>query len=132
MMKKNILVVEDFTSVRHFICDMLSRNGYGTYEAANGNEALSILSQNGDISLVVTDYNMPECTGLELLKKMKTNPETETIPVIFLTAELSQEKLKLAKEAGLTGWIKKPYRSDIFFAQIESAVSEENNVSAKS
>jgi two-component system chemotaxis response regulator CheY len=123
-MKKNILVVDDFASIRHFICDTLGRKGYGTYQASNGNEALAILSQNEDINLVLTDYNMPGCTGLDLLKKMKANPETQKVPVIFLTTELSPEKMKSAKDAGLTSWIKKPYRSNSFFAQIEEAFNE--------
>jgi two-component system chemotaxis response regulator CheY len=123
-MNKNILVVEDFASIRHFICDTLERKGYRTYEAANGNEALALLSEKKDINLVLTDYNMPGCTGFELLKKIKTNPETKKVPVIFLTTELSTEKMKSATEAGLTAWIKKPYRSDTFFTQIENAVNE--------
>jgi two-component system, chemotaxis family, chemotaxis protein CheY len=123
-MKKKILVVEDFASIRNFVCDTLNRKGYDTISAANGNEALVILKEkNEEIDLVLTDYNMPDGTGYELLKKIKGNPATMKIPVIFLTTESSPEKMKLAKDAGLSAWVKKPYRAENFFEQIQRAVS---------
>jgi CheY-like chemotaxis protein len=66
---------------------------------------------------------MPDCTGLELLKRIKETPDLSQIPVVFLTTESSPDKIKHALETGLAGWIKKPYRSEIFFAEIESAIS---------
>jgi CheY-like chemotaxis protein len=66
---------------------------------------------------------MPECTGFELLKKIKANPAIAHVPVIFLTTESNPDKMRSAKDAGLTAWIKKPYRSETFFAQIENALN---------
>lgn len=123
-MKKRILVVEDFASIRTFVCETLNRKGYDTIGAANSKEAMSILSQaNTEINLVLTDYNMPDGTGYELLKKIKGNTATMNIPVIFLTTESSPDKMKLAKDAGLSAWVKKPYRAENFFEQIQRAVS---------
>lgn len=122
-MKKTILVVDDFASIRDFVCDTLQRKGYETLGAANGNEAYKVLTERvGDVNLVLTDYNMPDCTGFELLKKIKENPIVTKVPVIFLTTESNPDKMRSAKEAGLTAWIKKPYRSETFFAQIENAM----------
>lgn len=122
-MKKTILVVEDFASVREFVCETLQRKGYYTIGAANGNEAYTLLEANIDVvGLVLADYYMPDCTGFELLKRIKANTKTAMIPVIFLTTESSPEKIRNAKDAGLTAWIKKPYRAETFFAQIESAM----------
>jgi len=122
-MKKTILVVDDFASIRDFVCDTLQRKGYQTLGAANGNEAYKALIENPhDFNLVLTDYNMPDCTGFELLKKIKENPVVKKIPVVFLTTESNPEKMRSAKEAGLAAWIKKPYRSETFFAQIENAM----------
>ena len=122
-MKKKILVVEDFASIRTFVCETLSRKGYETVGAANSKDAMAILSENnGEIDLVLTDYNMPDGTGYELLKKIKDNPATAKIPVMFLTTESNPDKMKLAKEAGLTAWVKKPYRAENFFEQIQRAV----------
>ena len=122
-MKKTILVVDDFASIRDFVCDTLQRKGYETLGAANGNEAYQVLTQKAnDVNLVLTDYNMPDCTGFELLKKIKENPLVTRVPVIFLTTESNPDKMRSAKEAGLSAWIKKPYRSETFFAQIENVM----------
>lgn len=122
-MKKTILVVDDFASIRNFVCETLQRKGYETLGASNGIEAYKVLTEGGSaVNLVITDYNMPDCTGFELLKRIKENPVVAQVPVIFLTTESNPDKMRGAKEAGLSAWIKKPYRSETFFAQIESAL----------
>jgi two-component system chemotaxis response regulator CheY len=124
-MKKTILVVEDFASIRKFVCQSLERKGYNTIGASNGKEAFATLIENaGEVDLVLTDYNMPDGSGFDLLKKIKSNPKVADVPVIFLTAAMSFENMKAATEAGLTAWIGNPYRSEIFFAEIESALSK--------
>ena len=121
-MQKTILVVDDFASIRNFVCSTLQRKGYSTLGAANGNEAFRILMEkSANVNLVLTDYNMPDCTGFDLLKRIKDNPDTANIPVIFLTTELSYQKMENAQKAGLFAWIKKPYRSEDFFEKIEKA-----------
>ena len=114
-MKKTILVVDDFASIRDFVCEMLRRKGYATLGAANGNQAYAMLSDKTNVNLVLTDYNMPDCTGPELLQKIKSNPEISRVPVVFLTTESNPDKMRDAKEAGLSAWIKKPYRAETFF-----------------
>ena len=122
-MKKTILVIDDFASIRDFVCETLQRNGYDTVSAANGNEGYKVLTQRQDINLVLTDYNMPDCTGFELLKKIKANPDFIKLPVVFLTTESNPEKMRAAKDAGLAAWIKKPYRAESFFAQIDNSIN---------
>jgi DNA-binding response OmpR family regulator len=123
-MTKTILVVEDFTSVRNFICETLQRKGYRAFGVSKGNEAYALLVEHGHtVDLVLTDYYMSDCTGLELLKRIRETSELSQIPVVFLTTESSPEKIKHALEAGLAAWIKKPYRSENFFAEIESAIN---------
>jgi two-component system, chemotaxis family, chemotaxis protein CheY len=122
-MKKKVLVVEDFASVRAFVCEKLNGKGYETIGAANIKEAVTIITQhNNEIGLVITDYTMPDGTGYELLKNIKENSVTTRIPVMFLTTESSPDKMRLAKDAGLTAWVKKPYRGKHFFHLIEAAV----------
>ncbi|WP_159453704.1 response regulator [Ohtaekwangia koreensis] len=122
-MKKTILVVEDFTSIRNFLCDTLERAGYATIATSNGNEAFGVLNNETiSVDLVLSDYNMPECTGLELLNKIKGQTGTSKIPVIFLTTERDPEKMREAQKAGLAAWVKKPYKADTFFALIENAI----------
>ena len=122
-MKKKILVVDDFASIRDFVCETLQRKGYETIGASNGNEAFKVLSATPDVDLVLTDYNMPDCTGFELLKKIKSDAAVSKVPVIFLTTESHPDKMKAAKAAGLSAWIKKPYRAETFFSQIENVIN---------
>src|SRR6186713_3259706 len=98
-MKKTILVVDDFASIRDFVCETLHRKGYETVGAANGNQAYEVLKATQGVDLVLTDYNMPDCTGFELLKKIKSDPSVASVPVIFLTTESSPDKMRAAKEA---------------------------------
>jgi two-component system, chemotaxis family, chemotaxis protein CheY len=123
-MKKTVLVADDFKSIRNFICNMLESKGYRTVGASDGNEAFQMLLMNpGKIDLVLTDYNMPDCTGLDLLKMIKTHPQIAKIPVVFLTTEGDPEKVRKAKASGLSEWIKKPYQNDVFFTKIENIIS---------
>jgi len=123
-MKKTILVVEDFESIRNFVCNTLQQKGYEAIGAADGNEAFELLTnRTNPVSLVLSDYNMPRCTGFELLQKIKANKATSAIPVMFLTTESDPAKMRAAKDAGLSAWVKKPYKADLFFAQIENIVS---------
>ena len=109
------------------MCETLERKGYQTFGAGSGDEAFAMLSKaGGGIDLVITDYHMPDCTGHDLLVMMKADKVTARIPVIFLTTELSPEKMKQSKEAGLSAWIKKPYRSEAFFATIHEVLQNEN------
>ena len=122
-MKKKILVVEDFASIRRFVCETLQRKGYDTIGASTGKEAYDLLTQSNDsIDLVLTDYNMPDGTGYDLLKRIRLNVRTSSIPVIFLTTESNPDAMKKAKEAGLNAWIKKPYRAENFFDHIYRAL----------
>jgi len=122
-MKKRILVVDDFASIRNFVCSMLQLRGYETIEATGCKEALSVLLELGDnIDLVISDFNMPDGTGLDLLKSVKARPALRHIPFMFLTTESSPEKMRSARDLGLTAWIKKPYKAENFFDQIRRAV----------
>jgi CheY-like chemotaxis protein len=125
--KKTILVVDDFTSIRKFVCETLERKGYHTLDAGSGVEAYELLIQNVTaVDLILTDYNMPDCTGHDLLVMVKANAVTAEIPVVFLTTDMSPEKMRQSKDAGLTAWIKKPYRSEAFFSTIQKALNNEN------
>lgn len=85
---KTILVVDDFVSIRKFVCETLTRHGFRTLQASNGKEAYAVVSESSEkVDLVLSDYNMPDCTGIQLLKLIKNNPLTATVPVIFLTSE---------------------------------------------
>lgn len=121
---KTILVVEDFGAVQHFLREMLESKGYRTLGASNGQRAIEVLANHPNVDLVLTDYHMPISNGYDLLLKMKSNPETSRIPVIFLTAESSPQAMEPCKELGFTAWIKKPYRAEILFEEIKKTLSQ--------
>lgn len=122
-MRKTILVVDDFESVREFICETLRGRGYDTMSATNGAEAFRLLTEHATtVSLVLMDYTMPDGSGHDLLLRIKTNDSTAGIAVVFLTTESSPEKMEAARLAGLSGWIRKPYRAEAFFGQIQNAI----------
>lgn len=121
---KTILVVEDLVSVQQFVRETLESRGYKTLGATNGDRAYEILlNRPSSIHLVLTDYHMPDSTGYDLLKKIRANEEFQNLPVIFVTAESNPILMKEAKEAGITSWIKKPYRSETFLSEIERVMN---------
>jgi two-component system, chemotaxis family, chemotaxis protein CheY len=120
---KTILVVEDFSSIRRFLCSKLQSKGYKTIAASTGEEAYELLTnKSSKVNLVLSDFNMPDCSGFDLLKTIKRNPALEDIPVVFLTTEALSDKIRIAQETGIAGFIHKPYREDAFFAEIKRAI----------
>lgn len=122
-MSKTILVVDDFSSIRNFLCETLHKQGYQTLSAGHGKEALEILASDHEkIDLVLSDFNMPEMDGMGLLKSIKANQQYKEKPVIFLTTDSDPGKMREAKDLGLSAWITKPYKLPNFLAQIEYAL----------
>lgn len=122
-MSKTILVVDDFSSIRNFLCETLHKQGYQTLSAGHGKEALEILeTEHANIDLVLSDFNMPEMDGMGLLKSIKGNQQFAQKPVIFLTTDSDPGKMRQAKDLGLSAWITKPYKLPNFLAQIEYAL----------
>jgi CheY-like chemotaxis protein len=122
-MSKTILVVDDFSSIRKFLCETLNKNGYVTKAAIHGREAAEILESDGaEVDLVLSDFNMPHMNGMELLKHIRNTPGLAQKPVIFLTTDADPGKMREAKGLGLSAWITKPYKLPNFLAQIEYAL----------
>jgi two-component system, chemotaxis family, chemotaxis protein CheY len=120
-MAKRILIVEDFNTSRLIIRKTLEKQGYLVDEASDGREALKFLD-GSKIDLVITDYNMPNMDGGELVEYIRNKPEYKYIPILMLSTETNKEKQTRAKEARVTGWIKKPFEVDVFNAIIEKAL----------
>ncbi|WP_434025558.1 chemotaxis response regulator CheY [Neptuniibacter halophilus] len=104
-----ILVVDDFSTMRRIIRKLLSELGFkNIIEAEDGTKALTVL-KNEHIDFVLTDWNMPNMTGLDLLKEIRNNPELSSIPVLMVTAESKREQITAAAMAGVNGYIVKPF-----------------------
>lgn len=110
-MDKNmkILVVDDFSTMRRIIKNLLRDLGFtNIQEADDGNTALPML-QNGDFDFVVTDWNMPGMQGIDLLKEIRKDDSLAHLPVLMVTAEAKREQIIMAAQAGVNGYIVKPF-----------------------
>ncbi|MCK7458073.1 chemotaxis response regulator CheY [Idiomarina aminovorans] len=110
-MDKNmkILVVDDFSTMRRIIKNLLRDLGFtNIQEADDGNTALPML-QNGDFDFVVTDWNMPGMQGIDLLKEIRKDDNLAHLPILMVTAEAKREQIIMAAQAGVNGYIVKPF-----------------------
>jgi two-component system chemotaxis response regulator CheY len=110
-MSFNLLIVDDSGSMRTVIKKIVTISGFqidNCLEANNGREAMELLSSNW-IDIIISDINMPEVNGLELLEQLKKNDTLKEIPVIMITTEGSSQRMQEAFERGAKGFIKKPF-----------------------
>jgi two-component system chemotaxis response regulator CheY len=109
-MAKTILAIDDSTSIRQMVAFTLKSAGYTVIEAADGQEGLEKATIHAhDITLILTDQNMPRMDGLALTKALRGMPEFTTTPILMLTTESSDEMKSQGKAAGATGWLVKPF-----------------------
>ena len=105
----NILVVDDFSTMRRIIKNLLHDLGYqNVSEADDGNTALPML-RSGKFDFLITDWNMPGMPGLELLKQVRADNALSKMPVLMLTAEAKREQIVEAAQAGVSGYVIKPF-----------------------
>ena len=110
-MNKNmkILIVDDFSTMRRIVKNLLRDLGFNnTQEADDGLTALPMLKK-GDLEFVVTDWNMPGMQGIDLLKNIRADEELKHLPVLMITAEAKREQIIEAAQAGVNGYIVKPF-----------------------
>ena len=104
-----VLVVDDFSTMRRIIKNLLRDLGFTNIsEADDGNTALPML-KDGNFEFVVTDWNMPGMQGIDLLKAIRADAKLSHIPVLMVTAEAKKEQIIMAAQAGVNGYIVKPF-----------------------
>jgi two-component system chemotaxis response regulator CheY len=104
-----ILIVDDFSTMRRIIKNLLRDLGFtNTVEADDGNTAVPILNAGG-IDFLVTDWNMPGMQGIDLLRHVRADEKLSTMPVLMVTAEQKREQIIEAAQAGVNGYIVKPF-----------------------
>jgi two-component system chemotaxis response regulator CheY len=104
-----ILVVDDFSTMRRIVKNLLGDLGFKNIEEADdGNTALPKL-QSGKFDFLVTDWNMPGMTGIDLLKAVRADPNLASLPVLMVTAESKREQIIEAAQAGVNGYVVKPF-----------------------
>ena len=107
--KLKFLVVDDFSTMRRIVRNLLKELGYiNADEAEDGAVALQRL-KGGGFDFVVTDWNMPNMDGLQLLQAVRADPALKHLPVLMITAEAKRENIIAAAQAGASGYIVKPF-----------------------
>jgi two-component system chemotaxis response regulator CheY len=114
-----ILVVDDFSTMRRIIKNLLRDLGFNnTQEADDGSTALPML-QKGDFDFVVTDWNMPGMQGIDLLKAIRADDNLKHLPVLMVTAEAKREQIIAAAQAGVNGYVVKPFTAATLKEKLE-------------
>lgn len=110
-MAKKALTVDDSKTMREMVSFTLKGAGFDVLEAEDGQQAVNIL-KNGRVDVVVTDLNMPNMNGIELIKALRADPAHKATPILMLTTEADGSKKEEGKNAGATGWIIKPFQPE--------------------
>lgn len=120
-MSKSIVIAEDFNVSRKIIASVLTKAGHKVMEAADGKEAAALFDGR-KIDMLITDFNMPEMNGAELIQKVRASSKYSFIPILLLTTEVNENKLKTALDENITAWIKKPFQADDFLKIVTKAL----------
>jgi two-component system chemotaxis response regulator CheY len=114
------LVVDDSRAMRMIIAKTLNELGYEVRQASNGREALEMIeAEKGALKLVLTDWNMPEINGLELLKRLRQIPELASLVVVMVTTETDMDQMSAALEAGANEYVMKPFTKEILVEKLQ-------------
>lgn len=114
-----ILVVDDFSTMRRIIKNLLRDLGFTNItEADDGKTALPML-QNGDFDFLITDWNMPGMTGIDLLRAVRADERLAKLPVLMVTAEAKKDQIVEAAQAGVNGYVVKPFTAETLKEKIE-------------
>ncbi len=117
-MSKNIMVVDDSFTTRKMLSFLLKGEGFNVVSAENGIDALEKLTFS-DVDVIITDLNMPQMDGLELVNSLKKNPDYKDIPVIMLTTECEDSDKQKGIEAGVSLYLIKPIPQDVLIKEVK-------------
>lgn len=135
--KTKFLVVDDFATMRKIVKKVLDELGYkNVVEAADGKQALDVLNQaltgNDPIQFIISDWNMPNMQGIDLLKACKANPKLSTVPFVLVTAESEQSQIVEAAKSGVSEYVIKPFNAATLKAKIEKVYNKHQQAEKKS
>jgi len=122
-----ILIVDDFSTMRRIIKNLLRDLGFtNTFEADDGTTALPML-KNGSFDFLITDWNMPGMSGIDLLSYVRADDRIKHLPVLMVTAEAKREQIIKAAQAGVNGYVIKPFTAQVLKGKIEKIFERVNN-----
>ncbi len=114
-----VLIVDDFSTMRRIVRNILRQLGFNNVvEADDGSTAWEVLNRE-KIDFIVSDWNMPEMTGIELLRKVRASEQFGKLPFLMVTAEAQQENILEAVQAGVSNYIVKPFTADTMKQKID-------------
>lgn len=120
-MADKVLIVDDSVSMRQMETLILKAGGYEVVEAADGKQGIEKLTE--DITVVITDYNMPVMNGIEFIEAVRDGSVNKSVPILIVTTESEAEKKQEGKRAGATGWLTKPFEQDQLLRAIKKVAS---------
>ncbi|AFN75351.1 Chemotaxis CheY-like receiver protein [Melioribacter roseus P3M-2] len=123
-MALKFLVVDDSVTMRRIVANSLKSIGYENFvEASDGKEALTKLNSDDTINFVITDWNMPEVSGLELVKAIRSDEKKQSIPILMVTTRGLKEDILEALQAKVNNYIVKPFTPQILREKIEQILA---------
>lgn len=117
----HVMTADDSASMRQMVSFTLKQAGYEVSEAVDGCDALDKLKGSA-VNMLLTDLNMPNMDGLELIKEIRSLAEYKFMPIIMLTTESDVSKKQAGKQAGATGWIVKPFKPEQLAAVVKKVL----------
>lgn len=105
----NILVVDDFSTMRRIVKNLLKELGFSKFDEADDGATAWPMAQSGKYDFIVSDWNMPEMTGIDFLRHVRKDPKLKDTPFLLITAEAKRSQILEAAEAGVDGYIVKPF-----------------------
>ncbi|MGM0664235.1 MAG: response regulator [Thermodesulfobacteriota bacterium] len=128
-MAYNILIVDDSIPMRAVLKKTIQASGFNVgeiFEASDGGEALEVMRREW-MDVVVSDYNMPEMNGLEMLAEMKKDEVLQSVPVVMVTTEGSRERIDLFMRMGVTDYVKKPFTPEEVRSKLDRILGEDED-----
>jgi two-component system chemotaxis response regulator CheY len=114
-------MVDDARSMRGLVAMTLTNAGYQVVEACDGVDALNKIG-NQKVNIVVTDFNMPNMNGIELIKNLKADPQYRFLPIVVLTTESEDSKKQQGQMAGAKAWIVKPFKPETLLTVVKKII----------
>lgn len=120
-MAKTILIVDDARSMRGLVVMTLQSAGYEVLEACDGADAINRI-KGQRVHMVISDLNMPNMNGIELIKALKADPQYKFLPIVMLTTESEELKMNEGRSAGAKAWIVKPFKPDVILKVVQKII----------
>ena len=118
------LVVDDSATMRRIVVNSLSRIGFGDFvEAEDGGNALDVF--DGSIDFVITDWNMPNMSGLDFVKALRAQEDGKTVPILMVTTRSVRDDIVQAAQAGVNNYVVKPFTPQVLKQKIEQVLGAE-------